>query len=118
MESSFPGFHSDAYQKCFINHAAPQTAMFPIEKLFQSLSDAKSLDFDRLWTVLRLTAPPETLVDQRRMIHDQTEDPHPARIFNVPASSWFAQLLMERLDSDTLMCTSVGSRMFAEVPRS
>ena len=118
MESIYPGFHAYGYQNCYKDHAAPVTCLFPIERLFQSLSDVKSLDFDRLWTVLALSATGEDLSDQRQMVYDQTDDPHPKRIFNVPVSSWYGQLLMERLDSDVLMCTSIGSRMFAEVGSS
>ena len=115
METYFSGFHSYAYDLCFKKNAEPVSAAFPIERLFQSISDIHFLDFDRLWMVLASTPDLERQQAQRLEIFNSTDDPHPSRIFNIQTSAWFRTLLTERIDSDRYNCTYLGSYMFAEV---
>ena len=115
VEAQFSGFHSYAYDLCYKRNAEPVGAVFPIERLFKSISDLHQLDWDRLWMVLATAPDLEQLQSDRLEIFNLTDDPHPSRIFNLNASCWFKTLLRERIDSDRYNCTYLGSYMFAEV---
>ena len=115
METHLSGFHSYAYDLCYKKNAEPVEAAFPIEKLFRSISDLHSLDFDRLWMVLATAPDLERQQVERLEIFNLTEDPHPSRVFNLQTSTWFRTLMTERIDSDRYNCTYLGSYMFAEV---
>ena len=115
VETHLPGFHSYAYDLCYQKNAEPVEAVFPIERLFKSISDLHSLDFDRLWMVLSIAPDLERQQVERMEIFNQTEDPHPSRVFNLQTSTWFRTLMTERIDSDRFNCTYLGSYMFAEV---
>ena len=115
METHLSGFHSYAYDLCYKRNAEPVEAVFPIEKLFKSISDLHLLDFDRLWMVLATSPDLERQQAERLEIFNLTEDPHPSRVFNLQTSTWFRTLMTERIDSDRYNCAYLGSYMFAEV---
>ena len=116
VESFLPGFTSFALPFCYKQNARAQNAFFPAEKFLTSLSDIRNLDFQRLWQIR--SADP-TLVDslreERLQVYNDTENPHPSRIFNLASSTWFQNLLQEKISVDRYHCTYIGSYHFAEV---
>ena len=115
VESELRGFHSYALPICFQQNADPRSSMFPLESLCVNLSDAKKLDFPRLWAILSESPNLDRMAIERLAVYNLTSDPHPALIFNMSSSTWFRSLLSEKVDVDRYHCTYVGSYHFAEV---
>ena len=115
VESELRGFHSYALPICYKQNADPRSAMFPLESLMVNLSKAKKLDFPRLWAILSESPNLDRMAVERMAVYDLTSDPHPALIFNMQSSTWFRNLLSEKIDVDRYHCSYIGSYHFAEV---
>ena len=115
VESELHGFHSHALEICYKLNANPRTAVFPLETFCKDLSDAKRLDFQRLWSIVSESPDLDRLQIERLAVYNLTSDPHPVHIFNLDQSTWFRSLLSERIDVDHYHCTYTGSYHFAEV---
>ena len=116
VETFLTGFTSFALPFCYKQNARAQNAFFPVEKFLTSLSDIRELDFRRLWQV-RSSDPTlaDKLREERLQVYNDTANPHPSRIFNLASSTWFQNLLQERISVDRYHCTYIGSHHFAEV---
>ena len=114
VERHLGGFHAYGYALCRKNHCIAVSADFPLETLCTSLSEIQVLDFVRLWATVD-GEPLEQLQSDRLEVYYDTEDPHPSKIFNRDSSSWFRNLIIEKVDIDRYHCTYVGSANFAEV---
>lgn len=115
VEKYLPGFLSHALPLCYKENARPQNAFFPVEEFLTSLSEARKLDFERLWRLRSSDPTVDDLREERLQVYNDTSDPHPAHIFNVNQSAWFKNLLQEKISVDRYHCTYIGSYHFAEV---
>ena len=115
VESFLPGFLSHALPLCYKENARAQNSFFPVENFLISLSLARDLDFDRLWRIRSSDPTLDDLREERLQVYNDTQNPHPTRIFNLASSTWFQNLLQERISVDRYHCTYIGSYNFAEV---
>ena len=115
VESELRGSHAYALPLCFKQNADPRSAVFPLDTFCKDVSDAKKLDFPRLWAILSDSPDLDRLQIERMAVYNLTSDPHPVHIFNLDQSTWFRSLLSERIDVDHYHCSYVGSYHFAEV---
>ena len=115
VESELPGFHAAALPKCLGDNARAQSGFFPLDDFCKSLSDARHLDFPALWSALSEVPGIDDLQEERLKVYQETNDPHPTRIFDLDSSVWFRNLITERISVDRYHATYVGSYNFAEV---
>ena len=115
VESHLPGFLSHSLPLCHKENARAQNGFFLVEDFLTSLSLARNLDFARLWRVKSSDPTVDDLREERLQVYNDTLNPHPSRIFNLPSSAWFQNLLQEKISVDRYHCSYIESYSFAEV---
>ena len=115
LEVSFPGITSYIRSNSGSNDCLMANSYFPADKFFESLSEAHSLHFERVFDLLRLDIEVQRQKSERLRLHEEAYASHPNTILGQSKDSWFTELITERLSADRYHVTYVSTQNWIEV---
>ena len=115
LEFSFPGITSYIRNSSGSNSCVMANAYFPADKLFESLSEAHSLNFERVFDLLRSDIEVQRQKAERLRLHDEAHSSHPNTILGRNKDFWFSELISERLSADRYHVTYVSTQNWIDV---
>ena len=115
LEASFPGITSYIRSNSGSNDCLMVNNYFPIDRFYESLSEAQSLHFERVFDLLRLDIEVQRQKSERLRLHEEAFKSHPNIILGQDKNSWFTELISERLSADRYHVTYVSTQNWIEV---
>ena len=115
LEEAVPGFSSYMISKCPSGKSGAVRTIFPMEELFQIVSEGIQLDFDHCCGLLDLSVEVQRQATERQRLYESFADPHPNIIFGQLKNRWFSQLTYQRISATNYHVTFVSSARFIEV---
>ena len=115
LEVSFPGITSYIRNSSGSNGCLMVNAEFPVERFFESLSEAHALRFERVFDLLRLDVEVQRQRAERLRLSEEAFKSHPNTILGQSKDSWFTELISERLSADRYHVTYVSTQNWIEV---
>ena len=117
LEKAVPGFSSYMIARCPAGKSSPVRTIFPMEELFQVVSDGIQLDFDYCCGLLDLSVEIQRQASERQRLYESFADPHPNIIFGQLKNHWFSQLVYQRITATNYHVTFVSSARFIDVSK-
>ena len=115
LEEAVPGFSSFMISQCPSGKGDAVRTIFPMEDLFQVVSEGIQLDFDHCCGLLDLSVEVQRQATERQRLYESFADPHPNIIFGQLKNRWFSQLLYQRISATNYHVTFVSSERFIDV---